>query len=302
MRCDILIIGAGPAGLTAAMYSARANMKTVVAEKLASGGQLAQIPVIENYPGAGKIGGFDLAEQFKAQAVRLGAEIVSAAVLDIEPLESGRFNVRTSGESIDAGAVIIATGAKKSKLGIEGEKELTGSGVSYCATCDGNFFKGLDTAVIGGTPTALEDAIYLSALCGKVYLIYRSSENIDKAKAEGEIPDNIVMMPDTVATKINGMFSVEGLDVSHKDGQNETLAVSGVFVSIGTEPVVGFAPSGVRLDSKGYIITNNLATDVPGIFAAGDVVSGNMKQVVVAASDGAKASEKARLYAKKHRA
>ncbi|MCR5263731.1 MAG: FAD-dependent oxidoreductase [Clostridiales bacterium] len=301
MKCDVLIIGAGPAGLTAAMYSARANMKTVVAEKLAAGGQLAQIPVIENYPGAGKIGGFDLAQQFRDQAVRLGAEIISASVLDVIPLENGRFDVRTDSGSVDAGAVIIATGAKKSKLGIEGEKELTGSGVSYCATCDGSFFKGMDTAVVGGNAAAVEDAVYLSGLCGKVYLVYRASEEIEKAKENGELPGNIILMPNTVATGIRGMFAVEGLTVSHIGGESETLAVSGVFISVGTEPVVGFAPEGVRLDQKGYIITNDLATDVPGIFAAGDVVSGNMKQVVVAASDGAKAAEKARLYAKKHR-
>ena len=301
MNCDIAVIGAGPAGLSAAMYARRANMKTTVIEKLSPGGQLAQIPVIENYPGVGKIGGYDLAELFRDQAVKAGAEIVTGMVIAIEPLENGRFNVRTDSGEIDSGAVIIAAGAQKSKLGIEGEKEFAGSGVSYCAVCDGNFFKGLDTAVVGGTSAAVEDAVYLSALCGKVYLIYRSSDHADRAYAAGELPDNIIRMPGTSAAKISGTFSVESLTVTHHDGSKEELPVSGVFVSVGTEPAAGFVPKEVELDAKGYIITNDLATSVPGIFAAGDVVSGNMKQVVVAASDGAKAAEKARLYAKKHR-
>lgn len=301
MNSDITIIGAGPAGLSAAMYARRANMKTVVLEKLAPGGQLAQIPVIENYPGAGKIGGFDLADNFRAQAEKAGAEIISGSALAIEPLSNGRFTVKSDAGDIDSGAVIIATGAKKSKLGVEGEKELAGSGVSYCATCDGAFFKGRDTAVVGGTSTAVEDAVYLSALCGKVYLIYRSSEQIEQAAAEGELPENVIRMPETVATKINGMFSVESLTVQHIGGDKEDIPVAGVFVSVGTEPDVGFAPKGVELDAKGYIAAHDLETAVPGVYAAGDVVSGNMKQVVVAASDGARAAEKARVYAKKHR-
>ena len=228
MNCDTAIIGAGPAGLSAAMYARRANLKTVVIEKLSPGGQLAQIPVIENYPGAGKTSGYDLAEIFKNQAEGAGAEIVTGTALGITSLDSGRFLVRTDTADIEAGTVIIASGAKKSKLGIEGEKEFAGSGVSYCAVCDGAFFKGVEAAVVGGTQAAVEDAVYLSALCKKVYLIFRASEYVDQALTDGELASNITIMPNTVALKIEGSFSVESLTVQHLNGEKEVIPVSGV--------------------------------------------------------------------------
>lgn len=289
---DVIIIGAGPAGLTAGLYTGRAKLKTVIFESGLVGGNAAITDKIENYPGFPKgISGFELMENFKKQVERFGVEIISEEVISIEIVPEGKKVITNKGVYI-ARAVIVTTGAKRRELKVQGEKEFTGRGVSYCATCDGAFFQGCPVAVVGGGDSAVNEALYLSGLASKVYLIHRRGEfranqtSVDKLKST----DNIELKLNKVVSRIEGenlMRQIVLRDV--KSEQEEVLQVEGLFVSIGLVAGTDFLEG--LVDTKdGYIITDdNMQTSVPGIFAAGDIRAKTARQVATAVGDGAQA-------------
>jgi len=313
-NADLIIIGAGPAGLTAAQYGARANLKVLVIEQLGPGGQALLIDVLENYPGnveqrdekGGIIppkSGFDFAMDLHRQAESFGASFLSGSVVSIKN-EGNFFNVVLSdGETRKAKGVILATGAKPRLLGIPGEKEFTGKGVSYCATCDGNFFKGKKMLVVGGGDAACDEARYLSRLTDKIVLIHRrDSFRAQKSLVQRTLDNpNIQVRFDTVIKEIKGEIKVKSVILENvKSGEVYEEDADVVFIFAGTVPqtslVVGEGLK-VDLDESGYIITDQkMATNVPGLFAAGDVRSGAFRQVVTAAADGAAAAHFAAEY------
>lgn len=288
---DLIIIGAGPAGLTAAIYAARAGLSVRVLEELSPGGQVAVTPEVENYPGIKNVSGADLAVSLFEQATELGAEIEFERA---ESIENGDVKtVKTENGEYSAKAVIIANGAKRRKLGIKGEQEFSGKGVSYCAVCDGAFYKDKKTAVIGGGNTALEDALYLAKVCEKVYLVhrrdeFRGAENLaDRVAAN----DKIEILYSTVPEEIIGDIVVEKLRLSDKkSGENREIEVSGVFAAIGLEPDNQRFSGIVELEN-GYIKAGeDCKTSADGIFAAGDTRTKALRQIVTATADGAVAA------------
>jgi len=287
---DVAIIGGGPAGLTAAIYGMRAGLKTVVFEKSFSGGQMAFTNEIENFPGFINISGPDLALKMDEQAKKLGAEFVNS---EVKTIKKGNdiFRLETAKEIFEAQNVVIALGASPKKLGLESEERLRGSGVSYCATCDGSFYKGADVAVIGGGNTALEDAEYLSRLCNKVYVIHRRNEfRGDKVLQDKvfKIP-NIEMVTESVTEEICGKFEVESIKVKNvKTEEIKEINVNGVFVAIGIKPNSELVKDMVETDEWGYIKTDSaMKTNVVGLYAIGDVRNTNLRQVLTACADGA---------------
>jgi len=293
-KCDVLVVGAGAAGLAAAEYSSRSGLDTMVLEGMAPGGQLMLIAEIENYPGLGAISGFELASKFEEQAERFGAKIVYAEAQAIE--KAGKsFLVRTDSEDIEAKAIILAMGAEHKKLSVPGEKEFEGKGVSYCATCDGPFFKGKDVVAVGGGDTALTEALYLSKLCKSVTLVHRRDEFraqkilVDRAMKAGNIK---FRMPSQIK-EIKGEGKVSS--VLYADGEKQQA--DAVFVFVGINPRSALANGIISLDERGYIIVDGQQrTNVDGIFAAGDVTNSSFKQVVTAASAGAVAAHSAGDY------
>jgi len=288
----VIIIGGGPAGLTAGLYASRAHLKTVLLEAMIPSGQAYMTERIENYPGfPDGISGRELIERFVQQATKFGLEIQQFTKVDKVALE-GEKKVITAGEKkFSASALIIASGAQANKVGIPGEEEFTGKGVSYCATCDGAFFKDQDVAVVGGGDTALEDALYLSRLARKVFLIHRRDQlRAQKVLQERALNnDTIEIIWNTVPKAIKGEGMEKTLLLENaKDATKRELAVSGVFIAVGQSPNTDFIRGVVELDNKGYIITDpNCATSVPGIFAAGDVRQKGLRQVSTAVGDGA---------------
>lgn len=299
---DVVIIGGGPAGMSAAIYACRGGMKTLVIEKLSCGGQVMRTNEIDNYPGFfDNPSGEELAENMKKHASKFGAEFVTESVRSIENAEYGIKVVHTRRNKYMTKAVIIATGASPKTLGADGEAEFTGVGVSYCATCDGAFFKDKDTAVIGGGNTALEDALYLAGICRKVYLINRSkkfrgaSTLLDKVKADGKIE----IITDTVAERFIGSNTLSEIKTRNTvNGETGSLKVSGVIIAIGVTPDSKLAADcGIQLCERGFIKTDvNLETSIKGIFAAGDVRVTPLRQVITAAADGALAAVSAVNY------
>ncbi len=309
---DIAIVGGGPAGMTAGLYSCRARMKTVLAEKALCGGQVLVADTIENYPGFPEgIKGPDLAEWMRKQAEHFGLETRMAEVKSINgkrgypqsrtPLRVPYFNVKLeNGETIVSRALIIATGAKWNSLNIPGERELAGRGVSYCATCDGPLFRGKEIAVVGGGDTALEDALFLTKFADKVTIIHRR----DKLRATKILQERafvnkkIEFKLNSVAVEIKGKNRVESIAV--KDvvtGKAGEIASGGVFVLIGVSPNSGIVSGMVKTDEKGYVITDDeMRTSVDGIFACGDVRKKLLRQIVTAAGDGATAAFAAERY------
>lgn len=282
---DIVIVGGGIAGLTSAIYGARAGKSVLVLEGKALGGQIVNAMDVRNYPGILSISGAELAMNMQKQVQSFGGEIKFERVMGIKDKI-----VRTDGGEYKAKAIILALGAENRKLGLYGEDKLVGRGVSYCATCDGNFFKGKTVAVVGGGNTALEDAIYLADLAEKVYLVHRRDEfrgdeaNIAKVKAL----KNVEMILSANVKEILGEDKVEGLEVETKDGERKTLEVSGVFFAIGYVPQAGEFASLVELDKDGYIETQDgVHTSAEGIYVAGDVRKKELKQLITAAADGA---------------
>lgn len=290
---DVIIIGGGTAGLSAAIYCQRAGKEALVLEGKAIGGQIVNTPEVENYPGIIKVSGFDFAMGLLEQAKACGATVKNQAVLSVEE-EDNKFIVKTKRNSYEAPALIIASGATNRNLGLPGENELIGKGISYCATCDGAFFKGRDVAVIGGGNTALEDAGFLTNYCNKVYLVHRRSEFRGEPQSAEILRSkpNLEMVLDSVSTEIINDGKVTGLKVKNvKTEEERTLNVDGIFVAIGQVPQNSLFASLVELDDKGYVVAGeNCETSRKGIFAAGDCRTKKVRQLTTAASDGAVAA------------
>lgn len=285
---DIIIVGAGPAGLTAALYALRANKKVLIFEAKTYGGQIINAACIENYPGIDKISGFDYATNLYNQVVNLGAEFKFETVLKVD---ENRV-VYTNKDTYQAKSIILATGAENRKLKIAREEQLVGRGISYCATCDGNFYKGKDVAVVGGGNTALEDAIYLSNLANKVYLIHRRDEfrADDKIVLEVKEKDNIELVVNSNVVELVGDEFLESIVVDN-NGTTRKIDVSGLFIAVGQEPKNEIFKNVVDLDDKGYIISDDgVHTKARGIYVAGDARVKELRQLTTAVSDGAIAS------------
>ena len=301
MSYEVIVIGAGPAGLTAGIYLARAKLKAIILEKLAPGGQVIITTKVENYPGFPKgINGPELMLLFEQQVRDLGIEIRTAFAVNEIRLEGEKKLVVGEGETLETKAIILATGARFKKLGVPGEERLTGRGVSYCATCDAPFFQGMDVAVIGGGNTAIVEALHLTKFAKKVFIIHRRDE-LRAAKAlqeEAFKNEKIEFIWNTIVKEIKGENKVEGLVLENvKTGEREELKVNGCFIFIGFQPNSELVKDLVSLDENGYIITDNFCqTSIPGIFAAGDVRNGPLKQIATAVGDGAIAAVGAEKY------
>ncbi len=296
---DIIIIGAGTAGLSAAIYALRAGKSVLIFEGLSVGGQIINTPDVENYPGIAHTSGFEFANGLFEQAKSFGAELKREAVKEL--IDEGAVKrVKTDKGEYEAKAVILATGAKNRPLGLEREQEMVGRGVSYCATCDGMFYRGKDVAVAGGGNTALEDAQFLSGYCNHVYLIHRrdafrgDQKNVSLLQAR----DNVEFVLNANVTALEGEKRVEGVTVTDKfSGETRTLAVSGLFIAVGQMPANEAFANVVKLDDKGYIVADeSCTTGTPGIFAAGDCRTKEVRQLTTAAADGAVAALAAGKY------
>lgn len=290
---DLIIVGSGPAGMAAAIYAGRARLSTlVIEEQPMSGGQIINTYEVDNYPGIPGISGFDLAQKMRVHAQDTGAEFRTGRVLAMEV--SGKTKkVCLEGEELGAYAVILASGAQYRRLGVPGETELTGKGVSYCATCDGAFFRGRRVAVIGGGDVALEDAVFLARGCEKVYLIHRRDELRGAKHLQEQVmaAENIEIRYDTVVAAIHGEEMVEQIDLKRRDMDTlEHLQVSGVFVAVGMEPRQEIVPEEVEQDERGYVVAGeDCCTNIEGIYVAGDLRTKQLRQVITAAADGANA-------------
>lgn len=284
---DIIIIGAGIAGLTSAIYASRANKKVLVIEKQNYGGRIVSAPHVKNYPGFMDISGVDLATNLYEQAISFGTELLFETVRGI--IDGGIKKVVTDKNTYECKSIIIATGLERKSLGITGEKELVGKGISYCASCDGNFYKDKIVAVVGGGKSAIEDALYLSNIASKVYLIARSDivELINK--------DNIEVFTNTTVDKINSNDKLDSITLSN----GSTINIDGLFISVGFESSNEEFDSVIEQDDNGYIIANNTHTNIDGVFAAGDCIKKDLRQLVTAASDGAIAATEAIKYLEK---
>jgi thioredoxin reductase (NADPH) len=295
---DIIIIGAGPAGLTAAIYVRRAEKKTLLIEATTYGGQIINTLDIENYPVEGHISGYDFATKLYNQAKELGAEIVYEKAEKIEENGDEKI-VKTDENEYKTKAVIIATGSKNRKLGLENEDELIGRGISYCATCDGAFYKDKIVAVVGGGNTALEDALYLSDIAKKVYLIHRRDEfrGDDGTIKRLNEKKNIEFILSSNITKLNADKKLESVEVTNKDGETKTIDVDGLFVAVGRTPANEEFKDVISLDETGYAVAKeDCLTGKPGIFVAGDNRTKEVRQLVTATSDGAIAAAAAIKY------
>lgn len=282
---DIIIIGAGPAGLTAALYALRANKKIIIFEAKTFGGQIINASKIVNYPGIEEVSGFDYATTLYNQVKKLGAEIKYETVLRVEKDKT----VITNKDKYKAKSVIIATGAENRKLNIDGENKFIGKGVSYCATCDGNFFKGMDVAVVGGGNTAIADALYLSDIVNKVYLIHRREEFRGEPKKVEELKNkkNVELVLNSNVVKINGEDKVESIEVENTFNERKTINVSGIFIAVGQDPKNAIFNNVVELNDKGYIISEDgVHTSTEGIYVAGDTREKVLRQLTTAVSDG----------------
>ena len=299
---DLIIIGAGPAGLSAAIYGIRAGFKTLVLEQAAmDGGQVLNTYEVDNYPGLPGINGFDLGTRFAEHAKGLGVENMTTQVLEVISDPEGKVKtVRTSDGDILARAVILAAGASHALLKVPGEAELNGKGVSYCATCDGAFFRKKEVAVVGGGDVAVEDAIYLAGLCEKVYLIHRRNElraAMSLQETMKKLP-NVEILWEYVVEEICGEDQVSSLRLRHVGNRKERLLpVAGVFIAVGIRPNSELFASLVSLDEQGYVKAGeDCITNMPGIFAAGDIRTKKLRQIVTAAADGANAAASAEYY------
>jgi thioredoxin reductase (NADPH) len=298
---DIVIIGGGPAGLTAGLYAGRGGLRAAVVERLAPGGLVANTERIDNYPGfPDGISGYDLAQRMQAQAVKFGAQIVSDEAASIAVKSKGFTVSLASKASIEARAVIVATGAFPKGLGVPGERELLGKGVSYCAVCDGAFFKGQPVAVIGGGDSAIQEAVYLAGLASRVTVVHRrdalrAAESLQKIAFANP---RIDFLWSRAVLAIEGQDVVTGLRLQDRASlREEALAVSGVFIYVGYRPNTGFLAGLLKTDELGYIITDNdLMASVPGVFACGDARKKLVRQISSAVGDAAIAATAAQRY------
>lgn len=299
---DIAIVGAGPAGMTAALYAARAGKRVLLLEGSAPGGQILNARLVENYPGAPEISGVELAQRMLEQLESVEVAVVSAAVTSLA-VEENQYKLLTQSDMFLAHAVILATGVGHRKLGLADEERLIGRGISFCATCDGRFFKNREVAVVGGGNTAVQDAIVLSELCKKVYLIHRrASFRAEKQLlTQLEKAENVEIVTDTVVTEVRGEFSLQGLRLRNLVTEEERdLAVSGLFEAVGNLPRNAAFAEIVQLDAEGYILADDeCRTGTNGIFAAGDCRKKSIRQLTTAVSDGTVAAILATEYVNK---
>lgn len=293
---DIIIVGSGPAGMSAAVYGKRAGLSVLVIEKVYYGtGQVAESSHVDNYLGLPGINGYELGEKFRSHAEGLGVEFKDGEVIRFEKAADRWYVHLKNGETLESKTVVYAAGAGHRHLGVPGEEEFSGKGVSYCATCDGAFFKGKDVAVVGGGNTAMDDAIYLSDICNKVYLVHRrdvfrgDTTTLMKLKET----DNIELVVPAKVQEVKGEQAVTELHL--EDGR--TLEVSGVFVAVGMQPATDLLQGIVLLDGNGYIIADETGkTSAAGFFAAGDVRTKELRQIITAVADGANAATSAEKY------
>ena len=297
---DIIIIGSGPAGLSAAIYAQRACLDTIVIEKNGiSGGQVLNTWEVDNYPGFPGVTGFELSRQFREHANKLGARVVQDEVVRVE-LSGNVKKVVCEEETYEARCVILASGAHHRTLEVPGEEELRGAGVSYCATCDGAFFRGRTVAVVGGGDAALEDAIFLARMCEKVYIVHRRDKLRGAKRLQERLQalENIEFVWNSETAAIEGNGQVEALRLRQtKTGEEKRLDVDGVFIAVGIAPESELYAGQLELDEQGYIRADESGqTSVPGVFAAGDVRTKALRQILTAASDGANCVASAERY------
>ncbi len=294
MIYDVIVIGSGPAGVSAAIYAKRAELNVIVIEKTGfTGGQVINTDEVDNYPGTPGISGFDLSSKFRDHCEKLGTEFISGEVKELKLEGDIKLLILEDGSEYRSKAVVIAGGGRPRKLDVEGESSLAGAGVSYCATCDGAFFKEKVNAVVGGGDTSVEEAIFLSRISKKVYVIHRRDElRANKVSSNKLLNlDNVTVLWDTVVEQINGQGSVDSVDIKNvKTGQVTNLDVDSVFVSVGYIPESEPYKSIIDVDNNGYIIADESChTNVAGVFAAGDIRTKELRQIVTATADGANA-------------
>jgi thioredoxin reductase (NADPH) len=297
---DVIIIGGGPAGLSAGLYTSRSRLDTLLIERGVVGGRITDAELVENYPGfAEGISGAELGRLMQQQAAKYGLNITIAEVTGLE-LKKDKKVVKTTRGDFTSRAVIIASGSERGKLGVPGEVEVTGKGVSYCATCDGPLFRGKTVAVVGGGNAAISEALYLAKFASKVIVIHRRDQLRatrvleEKARAEPKIE----FLWDTVVEKIEGEKALDQLKLRQvKTGKKSSLDVAGVFIAVGLKPSTDFLKGVLPMDEGGYIITNErMETEIPGIFAAGDIRQSSPRQAITAAGDGATAAVNAEIF------
>jgi thioredoxin reductase (NADPH) len=300
---DLVIIGGGPAGLTAGIYGARAGLSTLILEKLNPGGQVVTTDIVENYPGfVEPIGGFELVDRMVEQAMKFGVEIRMGEVTGIEaPADQERKIIHLGDETISTTGVIIATGAYHKHLGVPGEDHFWGRGVSCCATCDGMFYKGKRVVVVGGGDTAIKESLFLTKFASEITIIHRR----DRLRATKVLQDKILSMPDKVkfewksfVKEVMGENKVSGVRLGYVDSNEEKiLECDGVFIFVGFMPGTDFAKGFVEMDERGYILTDdNMKTSVPGVFACGDARKKLLRQIITACGEGATAAFAAEQY------
>lgn len=296
---DVAIIGGGPAGLTSAIYALRAGLKVCLFERLIAGGQLAQIDIIENYPGFASVSGAKLAFDMSEQAEKLGLKYIYEEVIKVN-LNSDIKEIQTNNGTIFAKTVILSMGASPRKLNLANETKLISKGVSYCATCDGALFKNCEVAVVGGGESAIEDAIYLSKFASKVYLINRLNEFNANSELISSVTQNkkIAIILSSIVEELIANDRLEKIKIKNVQNNEETIInVSGIFVAMGKGPDTNILFNQVKLNNNGYIeVDENQQTSIAGVFSAGDVTNVKLKQVVTAASQGAIAATNARIY------
>jgi thioredoxin reductase (NADPH) len=299
---DMIIIGGGPAGLTAGLYAGRGRFKTLLLEKLITGGQVMTTDQVDNYPGFPEgITGYELSQRMRDQAERFGVEIRSAEVIGLKPGTPHHTVVLEGGEEIVGRTIIIASGAQPRRAGFPGEVQFTGKGVGYCATCDGALYRDETIAVVGGGDTALQDAVFLTRFAKKVYVIHRRDQFRGAKLYQEKVfsNDKIEVIWDTVVTQIKGDKNVTGARLKNvKTGQESNLAVTGVFVFVGIQPITGWLGRDLLdMDEFGFIKTDDtMTTTIPGIYAAGDVRIKFLRQISTAVGDGAVAAFSAEKY------
>lgn len=298
---DIIIIGGGPAGLTAGLYASRARLNTLLLEKIALGGQVIKSERIENYPGfENSISGYQLIQNLEKQAKGFGLQVETGTVTEISTVNNHTKTVKVNDRELPCKAIIISTGSEPNKLGVEGEDNLLGRGVSYCATCDGAFFRDKEVATVGGGDAAVEEALFLSKLVEKVYLIHRRDQlrAIKILQERALSNENISIIWDTVVEKIEGKQGVESLALKNvKENSTSSLKVDGVFIYVGLKPNTQWLKNILPLTEQGFIETNdNMETSLTGVFAAGDVRNKLLRQIATAVGDGSTAAFAAEKY------